>query len=193
VVHGIIKDHHGQISVHSEPGQGTTFTVYLPMITHEQSTAPQAVLLPPMSLAHERIMVVDDDDAIRDMTCQFLTQAGYRVDVFTNGVEAWAALSQTPEAWDLLLTDQTMPGMTGDQLTAKARDLRPGLPVIICSGFSATLDDKRAKALGVKAYLQKPLGIFTLLTSVSEALHGDGLACGDGTMYGKDRDQTREN
>lgn len=170
VVHGIVKDHHGRISVYSEPGHGTTFNVYLPMIAQEQATTSQIIVLPPMSKNHERIMVVDDEAPIRDMTNQFLTQAGYRVDLFTNGAEAWAALSQTPNAWHLLLTDQTMPGMTGAQLITKAHELRPDLPAIICSGFSETLDDSHAHNLGVKAFLQKPVGVFTLLSAVNEAL-----------------------
>jgi len=172
VVHGIVKEHQGKISVYSEPGQGTTFNVYLPMV-HQVAPETGPTLVPPRARANERIMVVDDEASIREMICRFLTNAGYRVDPFANGREAWLALQHTPEDWDLLLTDQTMPEMTGDVLAAKALTLKPGLPVIICSGFSEIINDKRAQALGVKAYLQKPVSASALLSVMAKALYED--------------------
>jgi len=172
VVHGIVKEHQGQISVYSEPEQGTTFNVYLPMV-HQMAPVTGLAPVAPKARANERIMVVDDEPAIREMISRFLTNAGYRVDPFANGREAWTALQQTPEAWNLLLTDQTMPEMTGDLLAAKALALKPGLPVIICSGFSEILNDKRAHAMGVKAYLQKPVSVSALLSAMAKALYED--------------------
>jgi len=171
VVHGIVKEHQGRISVYSEPGQGSTFDVYLPMI-HEAIPEAVPVPVPPRARANERIMVVDDEDSIRNLISRFLTYAGYRVDLFANGREAWIALQENPKAWDLLLTDQTMPEMTGDALAAKALELKPDMPVIICSGFSESHNERHAQALGVKAYLQKPISSATLLTEMAKALYG---------------------
>jgi DNA-binding NtrC family response regulator len=140
---------------------------------YEAATEAAPAPVPPMARAKERIMVVDDEVSICDMLGRFLTIAGYRVDLFANGGDAWAALQENPKLWDLLLTDQTMPEMTGDVLAAKALKLNPNIPVIICSGFSEGLNDKHAHTLGVKAYLQKPVNTTTLLTEIAKALYGN--------------------
>ncbi|MBU0664753.1 MAG: response regulator [Proteobacteria bacterium] len=171
VVHGIVKSHKGRIAVYSEPGRGTTFNVYLPMVVSEATAATEVVdIAPLMAKAHERIMVVDDEDAIRDMVSRFLTKAGYRVEAFGNGLQAWHAFSHRPDDWDLILSDQTMPGMTGDQLLAKVLALRPGLPIIVCSGYSQILNGDEAKKVGGSAFLQKPINRNALLTQVAKSL-----------------------
>jgi CheY-like chemotaxis protein len=174
VVHGIVESHSGKIVVVSESGQGTTFQVYLPIITDQAVRAEEPDVAPLMARMHERIMVVDDEETIRDLTCRFLLSADYRVDGFNNGLEAWQAFSSRPDDWDLILTDQTMPVMTGDQLAAKALAVRPDLPIIICSGYGSNLNDDQVKSAGVFALLQKPLGRNTLLIQVAKALEEKG-------------------
>ena len=114
-------------------------------------------------------MVVDDESAILDLAKKFLTGAGYMADTFADGTSAWQAISQTPENWDLLITDLTMPGMTGEQLAAKVKAIRPELPILLCSGY---MNIEQAQKTGISAFLRKPLDRNALLDSVAKALDG---------------------
>ena len=174
VVHGIVKSYNGRIAVESEPGCGTTFNVYLPIVAGEAAPTEVTEVAPLMARAHERIMVVDDELTIRDLTSLILIEAGYRVDVFSNGLDAWQAFSLRPDDWNLLLTDQTMPEMTGDQLVAKVLEVRPNLPIITCTGYSLNLNGDRVKRAEVFAALQKPISRNTLLIQVALALEEKG-------------------
>ena len=170
VVHGIIQNHQGRITVVSEPGPGTTFAVYLPLVQQVEMAAVEELPPPPVARAGERVMVVDDESSIRELACQFLRKAGYHAEAFASGLEAWQALAQRPNDWDLLLTDQTMPGMTGEQLADKALSLHPGLPIILCSGYM-TAGDGSGSGRGT-IFLQKPIDRHVLLTAIAKALHG---------------------
>jgi len=174
VVKGILDTHLGAITITSEPGRGSLFTAYLPASTEKGSrvdiqNAPEI----PVAANHERVMVVDDESTLRDLAQQFLTAAGYQVDLYTNGLEAYQALALSPHAWHLLVTDQTMPGMTGEQLAAKALAIRPDLPIILCSGHGYGGASDQGNKLGLAGYLQKPIDRDTLLVAVTKSLHGN--------------------
>ena len=115
-------------------------------------------------------MIVDDEENICLLTFTFLSQAGYRVDTFLDGIDAWEAFSAAPDRWDLVITDQAMPAMTGAQLAGKIREVRPELPVILCTGHSNIVTRDTAAELGGRIYLQKPVTRLELLRAVREVL-----------------------
>ena len=142
VVDGIVRGAGGRISVSSQVGAGTTFRVYLPLAGPASDTAPSAGdgAAADRSTGKERILFVDDEEQIRESTRRFLGKLGYRVAVFSNGADALDAFSRDPASWDVLVTDMTMPGLSGKELAQRALELRPGLPVILCCGFSSQID-----------------------------------------------------
>jgi len=171
-VYGIIQSHNGQITVHSKPGAGTTFKIFFP-VTHEKIEVPAPVLAQSSPAAtNKKVMVVDDDEDVRILTRQVLVHGGYQVDCFNNGSIAWQAIKEAPLSWDLLVTDQTMPEMTGVDLIRKVLRLRPDMPVILCTGFNTTINSDKAQSLGVRVYLQKPISVQEMLSAAYEAIHG---------------------
>jgi CheY-like chemotaxis protein len=137
------------------PGQGATFTVYLPRLTQDV-VVPPAPVQGPLPRGHERILLVDDEASVADMGQRLLTRLGYEVVAYTSSREALDAFRAAPDRFDLLITDYTMPQMTGEALARAVRHIRPDLPLILCTGFSETMTADHARELGIDAYLMKP-------------------------------------
>ncbi|MBW2041055.1 MAG: MEDS domain-containing protein [Deltaproteobacteria bacterium] len=168
VVHGIVKDHKGEITVESRPGSGTLFSIYLPAYAGEAThEAEKAATLPTGS---ERILFVDDEASIVEIGTRLLERLGYRVEGHTHPLDALARFSEDPHGFDLVITDMTMPHLTGDRFIKEILALRPQTPVILCTGFSARINAESAARLGVRCYLEKPLNWSELARSVRKAV-----------------------
>ena len=173
VVHGIVESLHGCIRVESEHGKGTCFTVYLPVIeeAHAGAQEPEPESEQPVPEGcGQNIMFVDDEEMICRLYTFMLEDAGYKVTTFTDSGLALEHLRHDPRGWDLLITDMTMPGFSGEKLAEKARILNPNLPVIMCTGYSEVLTQERIERMGLKAFLQKPVAKNTLLIEVARAM-----------------------
>jgi len=170
VVHGIVEGLGGDIVVHSRPGKGSTFSIYIPAFkgpSDDLSAGPEEVA----SLqGSEAILFVDDDPRIAEIAERGLRDHGYRVTSFTNSVEAFEEIQRHAEDFDLLISDMTMPGMTGEELARRAMAIRPGLPVILCTGHSDSMGPEKATEMGIKAYCEKPVRMEKLLHSVRRVL-----------------------
>jgi PAS domain S-box-containing protein len=168
VVHGIVKKCGGAIRVESELKKGTTFHIYLPKVDMTASIKAEQ----PKTIAggSERILFVDDEKMLVDIGQQVLHRLGYDVVSRTSPIEALELFKAKPGHFDLVITDQTMPGMTGDALARKLLSIRPTLPVIICTGYSQTIDQDRAKRIGIKAFVMKPILINEIAAAVRKVL-----------------------
>jgi signal transduction histidine kinase/CheY-like chemotaxis protein len=156
VTHGIIKNHGGDISVSSRLGKGSIFTVYLPVID-DIDIKVEPVPAAAATQGNERILLIDDEKPIIDIEQQILERLGYRVTPKTDSQEALEEFAALPEKFDLVITDMTMPKMTGDQLARKLMLIKPGIPVILCTGYNETINEEKALAMGIDKFVMKPI------------------------------------
>ncbi len=154
-VHGIVKNYGGDIIVESEVGKGTAFHVYIPLI--DEMVTEHVVSEEELPTGTERILFVDDEETIVKLIERMLKRLGYEVTANTNSVEAFQLCRENPDAYDLVITDMTMPKLTGKDLAIKVKELRPDLPVILCTGFSDKIDKNKARELGIAAFIMKPV------------------------------------
>jgi PAS domain S-box-containing protein len=168
VVHGIVKEHNGVITVESELGKGTTFDVFLPVA--EKEAVVDIETREDFPTGNERILFVDDENAIVTLVRQRLERLGYKVKATTSPTEALALFKSKPHYFDLIITDMTMPDMTGDKLVRQILEIRPDLPIILSTGFSEKIDEKQAKKIGVADYIEKPFVSRELAFKVRQVL-----------------------
>jgi signal transduction histidine kinase/DNA-binding response OmpR family regulator len=169
VVHGIVKKHGGAIRVQSEPGSGTVFDLYFPTVP--KTDPAESGLKEEMPTGSERILLVDDEQVLADMGKEMLGYLGYRVETRTSSVDALGLFKADPFRFDLVITDMTMPNLTGDKLAEELLRIRPDIPIVMCTGYSEKLMGERVRAAGIKGFVMKPILMAKLAGAVREALN----------------------
>lgn len=156
VAYGIIKHHEGEITVESEPGQGSVFTIFLPLVSPAEAARERETEYRVQG-GKERILLVDDDRDVLEVVSKTLQSLGYGVTSATGGPEAYKIFERDPDAFDLVITDQIMPDLTGTALVKQIRSMKPAIPTIILTGFASALPLRDQTRAGISAYVMKPV------------------------------------
>ncbi len=171
VVHGIIKHMGGEIFVKSRIGEGTKFEVYIPQLLNAQIQDEKKSLTQDNDTGGtERILLLDDDVDIAEIGSKILSRYGYKVTTFSDGNKAFSKFNESPDDYDLVITDMTMPGMTGEQFARKCIQVKPQIPIILCTGFSDLIDEEKAYQVGIRKFIMKPFLKSDFIKSVRDVL-----------------------
>lgn len=169
IVHSIVSSYGGIITLDSQPGKGTTFHLYFPLL--EEDSLPEVEPIESITAGTERILFVDDEQMLVDMSGIMLKHLGYRVKLFSSSQEALTAFLEQPDAFDLVITDQTMPGLTGTQLAENILEIRPDQPIILCTGYSELVSEEKAKAIGIRRLVLKPINMHQLALLIRDVFN----------------------
>jgi CheY-like chemotaxis protein len=167
-VHGIVKDHGGSIKVYSELNNGTSFQVFLPIAVSNPEKAANSVEQLPHGT--ETILFVDDEKLLLETGKELLESLGYRVETRASSIDALEAFRAQPDKYDLIVSDMTMPKITGEHLAVEIKKIQPNVPIILCTGFSKRLNSEKMIKIGVAKVLMKPVTINELAVNVRLAL-----------------------
>lgn len=178
VLHGIVKSHNGAITCDSTLGQGTTFVVYLPKLPSSQEMGIAPLELPALG-GNERILFVDDEYILTVMATKMLSSKGYKVVSETSSSDALALFKKNSQAFDLVITDMTMPGMTGDRMAQEMLAVRPNLPIILCTGYNEHITEEKAKSIGIRDFIFKPLNMHAMTKAIRNIFDGGDGGCAD--------------
>ncbi|HSQ85941.1 MAG TPA: ATP-binding protein, partial [Desulfobacterales bacterium] len=170
VVHGIIKEHNGFITVKSEIGKGTTFNIFFPAV--EKEAIAETKTDEKIPGGNESILFIDDEKPLAQLGYQRLKRLGYKVEASTNPLDALELFRSQPDKFDLVITDMTMPQMTGEKLIKEILSVRSDIPIILCTGFSEKIDEEKAAAIGAVEYIEKPVDKHDFALKVRRVLDG---------------------
>jgi two-component system, cell cycle sensor histidine kinase and response regulator CckA len=168
VVHGIVTRYGGAIEVYSEPEKGTVFEVYLPKLESGDRSKSEAST--PIPRGSETILLVDDEEELTNAGRQMLEHLGYKVTATTSSPDALDLFLQQPQHFDLVITDYTMPRMTGVVLAEKIRQIRSDIPIIVCTGFSERINENSAKEMRISAFVMKPVTLRSIAELIRKTL-----------------------
>ncbi len=174
-VHGIVRGHEGIITVENNlSGSGTTFKVYFPLIVHQKIIEPKEIegSVHPISSTGS-VLFVDDEEMIVRLSRRVLEKSGFQVEAFTDSAKALKEFQSDPDKFDIVVTDQTMPGLTGVDLAQSILGIRKNIPIILCTGFSENVDENQAKEVGIKEFVLKPIAPNDLARKINEILHNN--------------------